>query len=509
MLGQGIGDFVKASGGACPTEELGLTMIRIKILIATVKRETGENIANCLKENGFAGVTVVTGSDEVLPVAGRESPGLAILDVNLSPVDGFQLCKAIKEGAGCQGDALSVLLLTEAPVTDATLQRAASVNANGILHVPFSPEALMLQVYQCGVSGLSSRLAASESRCRSLADGMVDGVLLLDSKGKAVLVNKAGEEALHLLGVNRTNDGSIVSIGAIRLEEMCREISAGKQGYVSLKMNAVGNSEKQFIVTASGASGVDAQAPGVAVITMRDITRDNQLQGQNIKSERLHAAKNLVAGAAHELNNPLAGIQLCTELVLGDPAVSEKTKKHLSRIQKESEQIQAVIKSLLTLTGNYTLSKEPLNVNEIIEEITIPKASQFVYANIGFTKCLDDQLPIICADKNQMRRVFTNIIENACASMAEIATERRLTVRTEKQGESVKITISDTGPGIPKEYLPKIFEPFFSAKDYKKSKERGLGLSIAYSIVNQHNGTISADSEVGKGATFVIALPIN
>lgn len=484
-------------------------MINMRILIATVKREMGENIANCLKENGFAGVTAVTGSDEVLSCAVREKPGLVILDVNLFPVDGFQLCKALKDGAGGHGEGLPAVLLTDAPATDATLQRAASVNADGIIRAPFSPEALLLQVYKCSASGLSIRLAASESQCRSLMDGMVDGALLLDSKRKVVLINKAGEEALQLLGAKRTNGGAIASINAIHLEEICREMSANKQGYVSLKMNAVGNDKKQFIVTASATSGVDAHEPVGIVITMRDVTRDNLLQGQNVKSERLHAAKNLVAGAAHELNNPLAGIQLCTELVLGDQAVSEKTKKHLGRIQKESEQIQAVVKSLLTLTGNYTLSKEPLNVNEIIEEITVPKTSQFEYANIGFSKYLDEQLPIICADKNQMRRVFTNIIENACASMAETNTERRLTVRTEKQGESVKITISDTGPGIPREYLSKIFEPFFSATDYKKNKERGLGLSIAYSIVNQHNGSISADSEVGKGATFVIALPID
>ena len=182
-----------------------------------------------------------------------------------------------------------------------------------------------------------------------------------------------------------------------------------------------------------------------------------------------------MAGAAHELNNPLAGIQLCTELVLGDQTVSEKTKKHLSRIQKESEQIQAVVKSLLTLTGNYTLSKEPLNVNEIIEEITVPKASQFDYANISFIKCLDEQLPIICADKNQMRRVFTNIIENACASMAETTTERRLTVRT---GEARRIGKDhDIGhrPRHTQRIPLKDIRTLFFSKGLQKKQREGAG----------------------------------
>jgi len=484
-------------------------MTNIKLLIATVKRETGENIANCLKENGFTGITAVTGSDEVLQCVGRENPDMAILDVGLSPVGGFQLCKTLKADAGGQCEGLSVILLADTPVTDEMSQCAASVGARGILRTPFAQEALLFQVYKCGVSGINSRLAASESRCRSLLNGMVDGTLLLDSKGKVVLINKAGEDALRLLGATRMNDGAITGINTFRLEEIYREVSTSKQGYVSLKMNSVGNNEKQFIVTASTAAGVTAHEPGGIVVTIRDITRDNQLQGQTVKSEWLHAAKNLVAGAAHELNNPLAGIQLCTELVLGDPAVSEKTKKHLNRIQKESEQIQAVVKSLLTLTGNYTLSKEPLNINEIIEEITRQMTNQFEYANIGFTKYCDEHLPIICADKNQIRRVFSNIIENACSSMAEINTEKCLTIRTGKQNEFVKVTISDTGSGIPREYLSKIFEPFFSAKDYKKNKEWGLGLSTAYSIINQHNGNIFADSEPGKGATFVIELPIN
>jgi signal transduction histidine kinase len=93
--------------------------------------------------------------------------------------------------------------------------------------------------------------------------------------------------------------------------------------------------------------------------------------------------------------------------------------------------------------------------------------------------------------------------------MGEITGEKRLTIRTEACRDAVKVIIADTGPGIPKEYLAKIFEPFFTAKNIKKSKGTGLGLSIAHSIVHQHNGTVYADSELGAGATFVIELPVH
>lgn len=216
---------------------------------------------------------------------------------------------------------------------------------------------------------------------------------------------------------------------------------------------------------------------------------------------------NLVAGAAHELNNPLAGIQLCTELVLNDPATSEKSLKYLQRIQKETEQIQDVVKSLLTFTGNYTLSKEQININEIIEVIIKQKIYQFDHANIKIIILPGDVLPFVFVDKYQIRRVLLNIIENACAAMEVSAYDKCLTIKTEAQNNVVKTYISDTGPGIPKENLSKIFEPFYTNRANKKKKGTGLGLSIAHSIIKQHNGKIYVQSEVGKGTTFVIELP--
>jgi signal transduction histidine kinase len=108
-----------------------------------------------------------------------------------------------------------------------------------------------------------------------------------------------------------------------------------------------------------------------------------------------------------------------------------------------------------------------------------------------------------------MRRVFLNIIENAASAIEGLQSDKCLTIKTERNKEVVKISISDTGPGIPKEQLTKIFEPFFNTtRQHKKSKGAGLGLSVAYSIVDQHNGRVYASSESGAGATFIIELPL-
>lgn len=347
---------------------------------------------------------------------------------------------------------------------------------------------------------------------------VADGIVFIDIKGIPALANQAGKDAFGFLGVKRAADGSITSIQDISLQDIFNELFAKKQHCVSFEVSAKPPGGKQYVVSASavnkafgdgvtpegGASAPDA--PAGIVLVFRDAAQAQQ--SQDAKADKLLAAGSLVAGAAHELNNPLAGIQLCTELVASDPAISEKAKKYLDRIQKESEQIQSVIKSLLTLTGNYTLLKQQVDVNKILEEVIMQKKPQFDYENVKYNAMLDTRLPALLVDGQQIRRVFQNVIDNACLSMAETQKEKVLTIQSEVQKNHARITISDTGPGIPVEYLTKIFEPFFTIKGSGKKKGTGLGLSIAHSIIHLHNGRIYAVSEPGKGATFIIELPL-
>jgi PAS domain S-box-containing protein len=476
---------------------------KTKVMIASDDPDIVKKFAQRLCTEGYE-VLVKEDLREIIHTLEIERHRILFLDCK--KVTGHEILRRIKESIpetivvviADRGSEFMAIELLKAGANDYIVQPFDTKSVSAICEDSFKRYDMNL---------VNKRLDETESRLHSMIEGMVDGVILMDAHGKIILVNSEGKELLKYLDINRTNDDSIMSLNNVSIKEIYHEIFIKKQRYVSFEIHIKRDNEKHFVVVASPLSGVEKGKAGI-IIVLRDVTREYQLQNQAVKSERLYAASNLVAGAAHELNNPLAGIQLCADLVLNDPSVSEKAKKYLNRIQKEAEQIQGVIKSLLTLTGNYTLSKEQVNINELIEEIIAQKVNQFDYANIKIIKLLDEKLPRVFVDKHQMKRVFLNIVENACTSMAEVTNERCLTIQTESHNDRVKIIISDTGPGIPEEYLTKIFEPFFTAKNIKHTKGTGLGLSIAHSIIHQHNGRIYAESKLGAGAKFVVELPV-
>jgi len=488
-----------------PVDNAKLLKYKAKVMIADDDPETVKTLKDCINAEGY-GVSVAQDGQESIHMLGVEKPQILFLNCDIPKLSGKDILKWIKETIP---EIVVVVMIAHG--SEFMAIELLKAGASDYIIKPFNIKAVSdicedaLRRYNINL--MNKREGDVELKLLSMLDGMVDGVILMDTKGRPTLVNKAGKETLKYLDIKKADDDSIISINNVNTKEIYDEIFIKKQRYISFEINTKGDSEKYFVIIASAVTGFAGENIGV-VIVLRDVTREYQLQYQVIKSEKLYAVSNLIAGAAHELNNPLAGIQLCTDLVVNEPSISEKAKKYLGRIQKETEQIQGVIKSLLTFTGNYTLSKEHVNINEIIEAILKQKANQFDHANIRVVKLIDEKLPNVFVDKHQMRRVFLNIIENASSSMEGLPSDKCLTIKTEGNKEAVKISMSDTGPGIPKEHLTKIFEPFFTSRGYKKNKGAELGLSVAHSIVHQHNGGIYAKSETGAGATFVIELPV-
>jgi two-component system NtrC family sensor kinase len=173
-------------------------------------------------------------------------------------------------------------------------------------------------------------------------------------------------------------------------------------------------------------------------------------------------------------------------------------------IVEETTRCSAIVKGLLEFSRQTPPAKNMSDINDVIEKTLLLFESQILLANVKIEKQLDRKLPMVMMDANKIKQVLTNIILNAIDAMPH-GGSLSIISRLSEENQFVELTFKDTGCGIPEENLSKIFDPFFSTKG---TKGTGLGLSVSYGIVQQHNGTINIQSEVGKGTAVIVSLPV-
>ena len=231
-----------------------------------------------------------------------------------------------------------------------------------------------------------------------------------------------------------------------------------------------------------------------------------EAQDQILRSERLAALGRLSAGVAHEMNNPLSGILLFTQSLLKKTRDNPSVQEDLAVIEQEIIRCSRIVRSLLDFARETKPKKAATQINSVIENTLRLVEHQADFHNIQITKELSSDLPPISLDANQIQQVLMNIILNAADAMSE---EGTLVIKSQLslQDDSIQITVADSGCGIPKEVIDRIYDPFFTTKEQKKGT--GLGLAVSYGIIKKHQGFILVESEVGKGTTVTIKLPLN
>ncbi|MBA7664702.1 Adaptive-response sensory-kinase SasA [subsurface metagenome] len=243
-----------------------------------------------------------------------------------------------------------------------------------------------------------------------------------------------------------------------------------------------------------------------SVHLIRDITERKRMEGQLIITDRLASIGELSSGIAHELNNPLTSVIGFSELLL-DKDVPDDVKEDLEVINREAKRTAGVVRNLLTFARKHEAEKKPVDIHNIIQKVLELRAYEQKVSNIEVNTRFAPDLPEITADGFQLQQVFINIIINAEHFMIEAHRRGTLTITTERVGDIIRASFADDGPGIAKENLGHLFDPFFTTKEVGKGT--GLGLSICYGIITEHGGRIYAESKLGKGATFVVELPIS
>ena len=231
-----------------------------------------------------------------------------------------------------------------------------------------------------------------------------------------------------------------------------------------------------------------------------------RVQMQLVHTEKLASLGELVAGIAHEINNPLSGILIFSSLVAKDKRLDPALKADMETISGEAQRCASIVKGLLEFARDYQPKMMVCDINQVVIDTLRLVECQSVFQNVAIVRKLGSDLPKIMADQNQLKQVFINIFINAGQAMHGLI-QGELSIITTVANDlsgNVVIRISDSGGGVPEEQLCRLFDPFFTTKG---TGGTGLGLSVSYGIIQAHSGTIAAESVVDVGTTFVISLP--
>jgi two-component system NtrC family sensor kinase len=226
---------------------------------------------------------------------------------------------------------------------------------------------------------------------------------------------------------------------------------------------------------------------------------------QIMKSERLATLGQLAAGVAHEINNPLGAILMYSHLSLEEIPPEDSQHKNLEKVVAEATRCKNIVRGLLDFARQSEPNVEETDVNDILKRTLTLLRNQAIFQNIKITTEFSPNLPKAMMDSGQIQQVFTNIILNA-AEAIDGEGELRIVTRTANGDGFIEIEFTDTGCGIPRENYEKIFDPFFTTKEVGRGT--GLGLAVSFGIIARHQGTIEVDSNSGKGATFIVRLPL-
>lgn len=260
---------------------------------------------------------------------------------------------------------------------------------------------------------------------------------------------------------------------------------------------------RTVMVSVSPLQGADGEILGVLGIA-RDMTDTKKLEQQIRNSEKLASVGKLAAGVAHEINNPLGGILNCLYNLRKGGVSAARQEEYWASMEHGVRRVQKIVRQLLDFSQQHEPEFSPADINGIVDQVLILTTHLFAPNRITLETRLGQGLPHVMVDRHMIEQVLMNLILNAVQAMKRGGL---LTIRTSVAEGICRVEVSDTGSGIPASVLPRVFDPFFTTKG--EGEGTGLGLSVNLGIMERHGGKILVESEVGKGTTFTLCLPVS
>ncbi len=460
-----------------------------------------------LREAGFVVKEAATGTDALRLAA--EKPDLIILDVKLPDIDGFEVCRTIRQHPATA----SVPILHLSAYYTETEDRIQGLEsgADGYVVKPVEPRELIAQARSLLRIHHAEEVARQAARqWQTTFDAILDGVCLLDREGNVLRCNAGaarllGRDPDELLGQDCQ---SLIPVeGSSLFLRMCEsrrresaEVRVGRRWFRLAADPWVGDKD-----TLDG-----------AVYTFSDITEHRTLEEQLRQAQKMEAVGRLAGGIAHDFNNLLTAITGNISLLLPEFADVDPRRELLTIVDRAAWRAADLTRQLLGFSRQTLIRPRPLSLGQCIHEVA-SMLRRTLDPRISLEVRQERELWIVHADPGQMNQVLLNLCLNARDAMPEggklhLSAENRQvdeeTARLQRQarpGSFVRVQVCDTGCGIETHDLPHIFEPFFTTKPIGKGT--GLGLAVASGIVQQHQGWIECTSDPGHGTVFAVYLP--
>ena len=484
-----------------------------KVLVIDDEAVIREGCERILSREGLEVITASGGEEGLEAIEGASrSIDAVLLDLKMPGLSGME----VLERALQIEPSLPLIVITGYATVDSAVE-AMKKGAYDFIPKPFTPDQLRLVVRRALEKRRLEReaerlkaeaartlrdVATEKSKVRTIINCMADGVLVTDKEGRVVLTNPAAGRLLGIEAEAQVGKPLREAIGEEKLVEAVDGVLRQQNPEVATISQEIQRNDTLIRAHTAAVKSEEGEVLGTVTV-LQDMS--HLLELDRMKGE-------FIAMVSHELRSPLSAIEQNITLILEGLAgeLTEKQRHLLSRAKERTKGLLQLIGDLLELSridaGMAVQKKEPLQVEEVVKRVIEMMEGEAQKKEIALSFEASAPVPPVLGDRDNLEGVFTNLVSNA---IKYTPSGGKVRVEVRGEGDYVKATVSDTGIGIPKEDLPRIFDKFYRVKSEKTRGivGTGLGLSIVKSIVDAHLGSITVESEEGKGTTFTVLLP--
>lgn len=354
------------------------------------------------------------------------------------------------------------------------------------------------------IATLLNQLSQENESLRIVMDSLTDGVLVTDTEGRLSLVNKTADRLVPFRPGDNRNEPIWEVVSDPDIASFFHESLSNQEKIVDKEFTL--SSGRTMTLSFSIYPLVRKGRVEGNVVHVENVTDKRIGQARLRRAESLAALTTLTAGVAHEIKNPLQSIsihiQLIQKLLQGRRSIKkEQIEPYLTVVNEEVERLNRIVVDFLFAVRPMDAHLVKRDLNGIVRELLEFMRFELEEAHVQAELALSATIPSLELDEKYMKQALLNIVQNAVSAMPEGGTLR---IETGRRGDEVQLRIADTGVGIPEENMSKIWEPFFTTKDFGS----GLGLTLVFKIVKEHRGDITVQSRVGEGTAFTVSLPV-